>query len=114
MTKEEGSTMQNEGVGPEDHDFIGEVIAEDNEARRLRTISEQLKRVPRLRDDPAVRLAECRGEDFAFDPCKWTDREVLEFLGVALRNVDLVGEVRISEIRQGFEYMHAKHRAGVV
>lgn len=40
-----------------------------------------------------------------FDPCEWTDREVLDFLGCALRNVDIVGEVRMSEIRQGFQYM---------
>jgi len=39
----------------------------------------------------------------ALDPRQWTDRQVLEFLGTALRNVDLVGEVRLSEIRQGFE-----------
>lgn len=42
------------------------------------------------------------------DPCKWSDRQVLEFLGVALRNVDLQGEVRLSEIRQGFEYMRGR------
>lgn len=41
----------------------------------------------------------------AFDPCGWTDRQVLDFLGVALRNVDLVGSVHMSEIRQGFQYM---------
>lgn len=63
----EGLTMQNEGVGPEEKDFIGEVIAEDNEARKVRTIGEQVKRVPRLSDDPAVRLAECRGEAVPFD-----------------------------------------------
>lgn len=39
------------------------------------------------------------------DPCKWTDQQVLDFLGVALRNVDLVGKVSLSEIRQGFEHM---------
>lgn len=39
------------------------------------------------------------------DPCTWTDRQVLDFLGVALRNVDIEGVVRLSEIRQGFEYM---------
>ena len=39
------------------------------------------------------------------DPCNWSDQQVLEFLGVALRNVDLVGEIRLSEIRQGFEHM---------
>lgn len=44
----------------------------------------------------------------AFDPCGWTDRQVLDFLGVALRNVDLVGAVYLSEIRQGFEYMRDK------
>lgn len=38
-------------------------------------------------------------------PCDWTDRQVLDFLGVALRNVDLVGTVHMSEIRQGFQYM---------
>ncbi|MGH8422029.1 MAG: Lar family restriction alleviation protein [Pseudomonas fluorescens] len=42
------------------------------------------------------------------DPCKWTDREVLDFLGVALRNVDLVGTVHLNEIRQGFEYIRDK------
>lgn len=40
------------------------------------------------------------------NPCNWTDLQVLDFLGVALRNVDLVGEVKLSEIRQGFRYMH--------
>ena len=39
------------------------------------------------------------------DPCDWTDQQVLDFLGIALRNVDLQGEVRLSEIRQGFELM---------
>lgn len=43
-----------------------------------------------------------------FDPCNWTDRQVLDFLGIALRNVDLVGEVHLSEIRQGFEHMRAR------
>lgn len=38
---------------------------------------------------------------------EWTDREVLEFMGVALRNVDIVGDVRISEIRQGLEMFTA-------
>lgn len=42
------------------------------------------------------------------DPCMWEDQQVLDFLGVALRNVDLVGEVRLSEIRQGFEFMRSK------
>ncbi len=42
------------------------------------------------------------------DPCNWSDQQVLEFLGVALRNVDLVGEIRLSEIRQGFEHMRPK------
>lgn len=41
-------------------------------------------------------------------PCDWTDRQILDFLGVALRNVDLVGAVYLSEIRQGFEYMRDK------
>lgn len=41
-------------------------------------------------------------------PINWTDRQVLDFLGVALRNVDLVGEVRLSEIRQGFEYIQER------
>lgn len=37
-------------IEPEEHDYIGQVIAED-----------AAKRVPRrLSDDPAVRLAECR------------------------------------------------------
>lgn len=39
------------------------------------------------------------------DPRNWTDRQVLDFLGVALRNVDLVGTVRLSEIRQGFDFV---------
>lgn len=39
------------------------------------------------------------------DPCSWKDGQVLEFLGVALRNVELQGTVKLSEIRQGFEYM---------
>lgn len=39
------------------------------------------------------------------DPCEWSDGQILDFLGVALRNVDLSGEVKLSEIRQGFEYV---------
>ncbi len=39
------------------------------------------------------------------DPCRWSDQQVMDFLGVALRNVDLQGEVRLSEIRQGFQFM---------
>lgn len=45
------------------------------------------------------------------DPCQWTDLQILDFLGVALRNVDLVGTVKLSEIRQGFEYMRNKQQA---
>lgn len=41
-------------------------------------------------------------------PCDWTDRQILDFPGVALRNVDLVGAVYLREIRQGFEYMRDK------
>jgi len=37
------------------------------------------------------------------DPRQWTDQQVLDFLGVALRNVDVVGTVHLNEIRQGFE-----------
>jgi hypothetical protein len=39
------------------------------------------------------------------DPCRWSDQQVMDFIGVALRNVDLQGEVRLSEIRQGFQFM---------
>lgn len=46
-----------------------------------------------------------------FDPCNWTDRQVLDFLGIALRNVDVVGKVYMSEIRQGFEHMRARQSA---
>lgn len=44
-------------------------------------------------------------------PENWTDAQVLEFLGVALRNVDLVGEVGPlpKEVRQGFQYMAEKY-----
>lgn len=59
-----------------------------------------------LYDEP---VAQHQGEPVAFNPCNWTDRQVLDFLGVALRNVDLVGEVRLSEIRQGFECMRDRH-----
>ena len=41
----------------------------------------------------------------ASDPCEWSDSQILDFLGVALRNVDLSGEVKLIEIRQGFEYV---------
>lgn len=44
-------------------------------------------------------------------PVNWPDRQVLDFLGVALRNVDLVGEVRLSEIRQGFQFMQERQPA---
>jgi hypothetical protein len=47
-------------------------------------------------------------------PDNWTDRQVLDFLGVALRNVDLVGEVRLSEIRQGFQYMQERQHANFI
>lgn len=46
------------------------------------------------------------------DPCDWTDQQVLDFLGIALRNVDLQGEVRLSEIRQGFELMRDRTAPG--
>jgi hypothetical protein len=48
----------------------------------------------------------------AVERLSWTDREVLEFMGVALRNVDIVGSVRISEIRQGLE-MYSAGPAGL-
>lgn len=44
------------------------------------------------------------------DPCNWSDAQILDFLGVALRNTDVRGSVRPKEIRQGFEYMRAIHR----
>jgi hypothetical protein len=44
------------------------------------------------------------------DPCEWSDGQILDFLGVALRNVDLSGEVKLSEIRQGFEYVRQNAR----
>ncbi|MNR20909.1 hypothetical protein D3C85_1377800 [compost metagenome] len=44
------------------------------------------------------------------DPCYWSDAQILDFLGVALRNVDVRGTVHLKEIRQGFEYMRAIHR----
>ncbi|HFH3930819.1 TPA: hypothetical protein ACGJ23_005468 [Pseudomonas aeruginosa] len=43
------------------------------------------------------------------DPREWTDRQVLDFLGVALRNVDIVGTVRLSEIRQGFDFVMGRN-----
>lgn len=49
----------------------------------------------------------------AQEPCNWSDAQVLEFLGVALRNVDIVGSVRLSEIRQGFEHMRKLYAAPV-
>lgn len=42
-------------IEPEEHDYIAEVIAEDANRRVI----------PRLSDDPAVRLAECRGDGLA-------------------------------------------------
>jgi len=45
------------------------------------------------------------------DPCQWNDLQILDFLGLALRNVDVVGTVKLSEIRQGFEYMREKQTA---
>lgn len=50
----------------------------------------------------------------AQEPCNLNDAQVLEFLGVALRNVDIVGSVRLSEIRQGFEHMRKLYAAPVV
>ncbi|WP_282372254.1 hypothetical protein [Pseudomonas sp. PS02290] len=47
----------------------------------------------------------------SLSPVNWTDRQVLDFLGVALRNVDLVGEVRLSEIRKGFQFMQERQSA---
>jgi hypothetical protein len=44
------------------------------------------------------------------DPCSWSDAQILEFLGVALRNVDVLGTVHLKEIRQGFEYMRDLNR----
>lgn len=37
------------------------------------------------------------------DPRLWSDKQILEFLGTALRNVDLRGSIKLGEIRQGFE-----------
>lgn len=38
-------------------------------------------------------------------PCDWTERQILDFLGVALRNVEIVGSVHLNDIRQGFQYV---------
>lgn len=46
------------------------------------------------------------------DPCEWSDQQVLDFLGVALRNVDMQDEVRLSEIRQGFQFMRDRAALG--
>lgn len=42
------------------------------------------------------------------DVCTWSDRQVLDFIGVALRNVKVVGDLHFSEIRQGFVFMRDK------
>jgi hypothetical protein len=47
------------------------------------------------------------------DPCSWSDAQILEFLGVSLRNVDVLGAVHLKEIRQGFEYMRDLNRKAV-
>jgi hypothetical protein len=39
------------------------------------------------------------------DPRNWSDRQILDFLGIAFRNVDVVGEIHLREIRQGFQHM---------
>lgn len=194
--------MQNEGVGPEEKDFIGEVIAQDNEARKLRTIGEQVgrvtflseaevlavvtlggyfsseelgdidieprmavlekiqqdvvstysdehlelvdiahvvrlqsevcrkdteiarlnavlaasntKRVPRLSDDPAVRLAECRGEAVAFD--EEAERALFESQYVREQQRGDSGRYTDLVVQNRFDgwIMCAKSRAGVV
>lgn len=59
--------------------------------------------VPPACDEPQV-IAK------ADDPCQWSDAQILEFLGVALRNVDVRGTVRPKEVRQGFQYMRNPNR----
>jgi hypothetical protein len=56
-------------------------------------------------------VAEAREVMAPTDPREWTDRQVLDFLGVALRNVDVVGTVRLSEIRQGFDFVMGRTAA---
>ncbi|WP_225013696.1 hypothetical protein [Pseudomonas aeruginosa] len=47
------------------------------------------------------------------DPREWTDQQVLDFLGVALRNVDVAGTVHLSEIRQGFDFIMGRTAAPI-
>jgi hypothetical protein len=69
--------------------------------------SAELRRLCAARDAQAVR-AKAAEQALKDDPCKWSDAQVLEFLGIALRNVDLVGSINLSEIRQGFQFMRGK------
>lgn len=69
--------------------------------------SAELRRLCAARDAQTAR-AKAAEQALKDDPCKWSDAQVLEFLGVALRNVDLVGSINLSEIRQGFQFMRGK------
>lgn len=65
---------------PEEHDFIAQVCAQDAESRVP----------PRLSDDPAVRLAECRGE-VTFTNC-YQDQTTSIFLGRVVQTFDETAE----------------------
>lgn len=69
--------------------------------------SSELRRLCATRDAQTAR-AKAAEQALKDDPCKWSDAQVLEFLGIALRNVDPVGSINLSEIRQGFQFMRAK------
>ena len=88
----------------------------------LAEVREQLRQMTKDRDDCvearlhyAGKMCEALGERDelraelervkASHPSQWSDGQVLDFLGVALRNVDLTGEVKLSEIRQGFDHV---------
>lgn len=45
------------------------------------------------------------------DPCDWNDQQVLDFLGVALRHVELKGELTMNDIREAFAYMRDRARS---
>jgi hypothetical protein len=48
------------------------------------------------------------GLPLAMTPTEWNDRQMLEFLTVALRNVDITGTLAMRDVRDGFQYMQDK------
>jgi uncharacterized small protein (DUF1192 family) len=89
--------------------LVLEAEADTDEAYDLlaATSLEAGERIAALEKENETLRAQLAEQD---DPCQWSDAQILEFLGVALRNVDVLGTVRLKEVRQGFQYMRNPNR----